>query len=172
VTRSGRAVAALALLGGLIACSEPAPPVAACPQPAIVDGLDRLEIHLDAAVPTPETLVMRTILAGFDGSCRIDRDGARLALELDLVTVPGPAYDGRPPLIPYFVIVLDPAGTVVGEAAFEASLPTLTPQQASGVTELLEQRIAGVTPADGAAWRVLLGLEVPREEALRRRGLQ
>lgn len=153
------------------ACSlgdEPPPP--ACPDPAIVDGMDSSE-SLSSGGSGPEAIAWRTTVLGFDGGCAYEGDGVQLDYSLDLAVVPGPAFGADDRLVPvrYFVAVADPAGEIVDKQIFSTSLPVPAFGGPVGATERLEQKIAGVTPADGPAWRIFFGLDMPRDEALQRR---
>jgi len=85
--------------------------------------------------------------------------------------VPGPrggvGRDG-PLELPWFVAVVDPSGAVIDKQTFtyRAEAP---PGPGPRVTsEQIEQRIAGVAPAEGPGWRIYFGFEVDPEEGLRR----
>ena len=71
--------------------------------------------------------------------------------------------------LPYFVAVAAPDGALLDKQVFAADLGTLPPQAPKGVTERLEQHLAGVSQENASGYRILLGFEVPVEEAMRRR---
>lgn len=164
-TRSGR-MALLALAGLAAGCARQAPTPPPCPRPAILDGAQTLERRTG---PGPAELAWRATMTGFSGGCRYDGDGVALQLAIDLAIVPGPGGRGGAPVeVPWFVAVVDPAGTVIDKQTF-----TLRQEGPLGpgprlVGERIEQRIQGVTEADGAGWRIYLGLEVDPAEGLER----
>ena len=169
VRRLGRAALALSLAGvAVAACTKPEQRQASCPRPAIVNGLERYESHAGSGAD-PSSLRYRGTMLGFSGGCGFDGDGALVRLAVDLVASPGPAYDGSAVELPYFVAVAGPDGAVIDKQTFTAQLGALSGGQPKGVTERLEQRIAGVTRETGPGYRIFLGFDVPPEEAMRRR---
>ncbi|MDX6752300.1 hypothetical protein SH611_21045 [Geminicoccaceae bacterium 1502E] len=166
-----RCLAALlpALLLGACSFTEKAPPPA-CPDPAIVDGMDSNET-LEPGRSGPEAVAWRTAMLGFGGGCAYEDGGVRLRYTIDLAVAPGPAFGAqdRPVPVQYFVAVADPAGEIIDKQVFSTSVPVQPFGAPVVATEQIEQKIAGVMPGEGAAWRIYLGLELPREEALRRR---
>lgn len=162
----GPLAGAVALILAGCAGGSPAPPP--CPRPAIVNGLETIEVYRAGETGTPADLAYRGAMLGFGGGCAYESGGVRLQLTLDIVATPGPAYAGQPLRLPYFVAVTAPDGTLVHKQPFTAELPAPSGPSPVGVTERLEQRIADVSATDGPGYRVLLGFEVPRGEALRR----
>jgi len=161
-------LALLAAVAATVGCArQPAAPPP-CPRPAILDGAQTLERRTG---PGPADFAWRATLTGIGGGCRYDSEGVQLRYTLDLAIVPGPrggaGRDG-PLELPWFVAVVDPSGAVIDKQTFThraEAPPGPGPRVAS---EQIEQRIAGVGPAEGPAWRIYFGFEVDPEEGLRR----
>ena len=86
-----------------------------------------------------------------------------------VVVEPGPAYAGPSVAVPWFVAVADPSGTIVDKQVFTSTVALSPGATRGGAREAIEQRYVGVEPAAGAGYRIYLGLEIDRDEALRRR---
>lgn len=148
----------------LAACSGEKKPPPPCPVPAIVDGLGSANFAVvGLTTEEPQQIAWRATIIGFDGGCAYRSGGVLLRYTVDLSGVPGPAFDGRPLTFPYFVAVVDPAGTVVSKAVFQASLPQPSGREAVGARDTIEQEIQGATLADGKSWRIYLGIDLPSE---------
>lgn len=165
--RLGRIVL-LATIAASAGCARQAPAPLPCPRPAILDGAQTLERRTG---PGPADFAWRATMTGIGGGCRYDGDGVQLRFELDLAIVPGPQGvrgRGEPLELPWFVAVVDPNGAVIDKSTFTTTGPAPEGPGPRLVTERLEQRIAGVGPGEGPAWRIYLGFEVDPEEGLRR----
>lgn len=166
-----RRFAGLALLAPIAfaagcARQPPAPPP--CPRPAILDGAQTLERRTGAG---PTEFAWRATLTGIGGGCRYDAEGVQLRYTLDMAIVPGPASRtarDAPIELPWFVAVIDPTGAVIDKRTFTLRTEPPAGPGPSLAREELEQRIAGVGPAEGPAWRIYFGFEVDPEEGLRR----
>ena len=166
--RARPAILALALpaLAGCSMVSSPPPPP--CPAPGIVDGMNTKQQATGSATTT---VAWRAAMLGFRGGCGYDGEGARVSLQVDLGVTPGPAFGSqtRKITLPYFVAVADPTGTVIDKQVFTATLDVPPSTGTVVVTERLEQRLAGVDAVVAPQWRIYLGLELTREEALQGR---
>ncbi|HET6469370.1 MAG TPA: hypothetical protein VFG43_13435 [Geminicoccaceae bacterium] len=165
------ALLAAALVGGgllLVACGRSDPPLQlVCPRPGIVNGLDQTAGFRPGGGGEGD-LRWVAVMQNIDGGCSYD-DGLTVNLSVDLLAEAGPAHQGAPVELPYFVAVAGPDGEILDKQAFTAvvSLPPGTPR--GGTRESFTQRYPAVTPAEGALYRIYLGFDVPRDEALRRR---
>jgi hypothetical protein len=161
-------LALLAAVAATTGCArQPAAPPP-CPRPAILDGAQTLERR---SGPGPADFAWRATLTGVDGGCRYDAEGVQLRYVLDMAIVPGPGSSAQRDAsieLAWFVAVMDPNGAVVDKRTFTVRSEPPAGPGPRVVREELEQRIAGVAPAEGPGWRIYFGFEVDPEEGLRR----
>jgi hypothetical protein len=163
----GLAAAGLALLG----CSgSEAPRQVACPLPGIVAGLETNSVFRGGASTGREAdLQYAAAMENIGGGCAYDEDGMRIDLAVDVVVEPGPGFAGGPVSVPWFVAVADPSGAIIDKQVFTSSVAIADGAIRGGSRESVQQRFPGVDVAEGAGYRLYLGLEIDRDEALRRR---
>lgn len=149
---------ALTLTAGLAACGSSRQVTAICPDSGIIYGLDRL--YGEDAAGNTVSVTMENI----DGVCTYA--GSRLSLEMsvDLVIEAPPGTT-----IPYFVVIADPAGTLLDKASFVASVPADAPDGAIRLRENLMQEIDGVASGTSAGYSILFGLDLPTDIAIEQR---
>ncbi|HMR30883.1 MAG TPA: hypothetical protein PKA13_24940 [Geminicoccaceae bacterium] len=173
VDRCRKALAVAAVLGPsvLLGCSGSEPrPAVSCPAPGIVAGLETTTAFRNGTSSGAESdLLYAVAMQNIDGGCTYGGDGMVIQLSVDLVVEPGPAFTGGQVSIPWFVAVADPAGTIIDKQTFAASVELAAGAVRGGTRESIEQRYAGVDATAGAGYRLYLGLEIDRDEALRRR---
>ncbi len=167
----GRGPALVLVLGYLLAAcaSTSEPPRVRCPKVAVVYGLDTVEpVEVDGLVVPAEAR-----LQGLRGSCAYDREGLELDYSVDLVLVPvGPLERTEVPLS-YFVAVTAPDGRVIDKRVFTTRV-VLQGAAPAGSRERIAQTLEGVGPEEGPGYRILIGFELPRDQAIeqwRNRGL-
>lgn len=171
VARGGRLGVALAAVA-VAACSGNPPPRGRCPDVRIIAGLDTNGVYRGGApAGAAEDLLYTAALQNIDGGCAYSGDGLVLNMTVDLIVDPGPAHSGPSIAVPWFVAVAGPDGTIIAKQPFTATVEVDESGEPRGSREAIEQRFAGVGPERGAAYRIFLGLEVDRDEALRRRAL-
>jgi hypothetical protein len=166
-----KALGVTAALGPLlVGCGgQPERPVA-CPTPGIVAGLETNTVFRGGASSGPEAdLLYAVAMENIGGGCTYGSDGMVIQLAVDVVVEPGPAFAGGPVSVPWFVAVADPSGAIVDKQTFNSSIDMAAGAVRGGTRESLEQRYADVDTSSGAAYRLYLGLEIDRDEALRRR---
>jgi hypothetical protein len=163
----GLAAAGLALVG----CSGAEPqPLVACPDPGIVAGLESTTVFRGGASTGSEAdLQYAAAMENIGGGCAYDEDGMRIDLAIDVIVEPGPGFAGGPVSVPWFLAVADPSGAIIDKQVFTSSVAIADGATRGGSRESVEQRFPGVDAAEGAGYRLYLGLEIDREEALRRR---
>lgn len=164
------ALACLATLT-LAGCSTsgPAQP-AACPVPGIVAGLETTTVFRGGGATGREAdLQYAVAMENIGGGCTYDSAGMRIQLSVDIVVEPGPAFAGPAATVPWFVAIADPAGSIVDKQVFSSTVNLSPGTTRGGVREAIEQRYAGVDRNLGGGYRIYLGLEIDRDEALRRR---
>ncbi len=148
------------LLLALQACGGNRAVVAVCPDSAIIHGLDRMygEDQAGRAVSVS--------LENIDGSC--SHSGTRLSLDMSIDVVveapPGTA-------IPYFVVISDPAGTLLDKVTFVDTVPAHVPAGPLRLRERLVQEVNGVASGTSARYGILFGLDLPTDIAIEQRSL-
>jgi hypothetical protein len=167
--------AALLLALGAAGCSgteTPPPGQPVCPQPGILAGLDTNSVFRGGtSTGAGEDLAFVVGMQNIGGGCTYDGDALTVDLSIDLVVEPGPAFTGPSVAVPWFVAVAAPDGSIIDKQVFTANVTLPAGQTSGGSRESVRQRFAGVTPEVGPGYRIYLGLEVERSEALRRRAL-
>jgi hypothetical protein len=159
---------------GLAACSSDEPPRTAsvCPQPAILAGLESTTVFVGGATSGPEQdLRYAAAMENIGGGCVYDDDGLTVDLTIDLVVEPGPAFTGGAVNVPWFVAVADDSGAIIDKTVLGSTIEVPTGAQRAGSREAIQQRFADLPPEVGGGYRLFLGLEIDRDEALRRRTL-
>jgi hypothetical protein len=152
----------------LAACSRSPPaPQLVCPRPGIVNGVEQTAAYRPGGSGDAD-LRWVAVMQNIDGGCRYD-DGLEVDLSVDLVVEPGPAYEGGPIDLRYFVAVAGPSGEILDKQIFTTSVTPVRGATRGGSRESFTQRYPGATPAQGGGYRIYLGFDVPVEEALRRR---
>lgn len=164
-----RLLSALALSAAILTgckAADPNAPPPPCPQPKVVSELDRRELM---AGDGPTDLVWRASFTGFGGGCAYQSGYLALRFDVDITLVSGPRAPTAPIAveIPYFVAVQNPQGQLVHKEVFtlRANVGYASPPQL--LNDALIQRIDGVTAEEGPQWKILFGLEMTPEEALR-----
>ncbi len=166
-----KALAACLAAGALLAgCSSSEKKAASCPVPGIVAGLETTTVFRGGASTGAESdLLYAVAMENIGGGCTYGSDGMLIQLAVDVVVEPGPAFAGGAISVPWFVAVADPSGAIVDKQLFTSSVDMAPGAVRGGARESIEQRYAGVDTAAGAGYRLYLGLEIDRDEALRRR---
>ena len=136
-----------------------------CPRPAIINGLESSERHANGMAGP---LVYRVALENIGGSCTVDRGDLITSLAVDIVVEPGPALSGDTVDVPYFVAVSSPNGDVIDRQDFVARITLPAGARRAGSTESFSQRFVGLGSST-PGYRILTGLALSREEALKQR---
>lgn len=164
-------VAGTALVAGCAGGGEELPPVA-CPDARILAGLESTNVFRGEASRGAEAdLAYSAALQNIAGGCTYAEDGLTLNMTVDVVIDPGPALSGTTVAVPWFIAVAGPDGTIIDKQNLTANVAIAEGGARSGSREAIEQRYAGVGTDRGPAYSLFLGLEIDRDEALRRRTL-
>lgn len=158
-----RRIAALAVV--LSGCAfSPATPPPACPRVGFLYGLHAV----DALVVEGREVPVRAELAALSGTCTYSSQGVELDYSFALLIWPtAPIGSGTLP-VPYFIAVLDEQGQVVDKQRFVVEVPVGRPGARTGLREHLRQTLAAVDGQSGPAFRIVIGLDLPPDEALAR----
>ena len=128
---------------------------AVCPDASIVHGLDRFEDARGA----------RAELGNLQGRCDFDGDNLYLTFAVDIRAEGAVGLDVP---VTYFVTLIDAAGQIVDKQIVRA-VPRIGATGETILREGFEQTVTGVT--DPGRWSMLVGFQLPKENALRQRRL-
>jgi hypothetical protein len=168
-TRFARPGLAAALGLSLTACGTSAPETPlTCPRPAIVDELASAEQYRPGGGPVPENLAYRVALENIRGTCRLEGADQAISVTIDVVVEPGVAFVGPSVEVPYFVAVLGADNAVLDRQDFLARVSLAPGVRRAGSVESFSQRLRRVGRSGGGNYRVLFGLALPADEAMRR----
>lgn len=165
--RGSAAALRVALLAAALsgcAFAGPAEPPPACPRVGFLYGLhavDTLEVE-------GRSLPVRAELAGLNGACAYSDGGLELDYTFDLLVWPTAPVASGSLAVPYFVAVLDEQGQVVDKQRFVAQVPVGRPGDRTGVREHLRQTLEAVDGRSGPAYRIVIGFDLPPDDALAR----
>lgn len=157
--RSILPLSAATLLAACAATGDSAPPF--CPRVAFLYGLHAVdELDVDGR-PLP----VRAELSAIRGSCTYGGDVIELDYRFDILVEPTAEVAGGRVRVPWLLVVLDERGAVVARERFSTELEVGRPGERSGASEHLRQTLP-TDRARGPAWRVLIALDLPEDEAL------
>jgi len=138
--RLGVAERGLALVGALAlvlaACAAPRPNV--CPPVAILGDAGTLTKFVPGAPQTPENVMYTVTMTEIDSDCAYrgdTREEMENNLRMAVRAQKGPALASDSIEVPYFVAVLDRAGTVLNKRVLTASIDFDGAQAVSGLEE-------------------------------------
>ena len=134
-----------------------------CPRPAIIARLASVERYRDGTTKGPtDDLAWRAALENVRQRCMPQGDDLVVAVLVDTVVEPGPAYRGGPIELPYFVAVVTPDGEVLDRKDFVATVPFAAGQRRSGTTEQVSERFIGRAESGAQGYQILFGLPAPK----------
>ena len=161
---------AAALLALLSACGssspEPAPP--ACPTALFLKGAERTAAYRPGTDPRPADLRYLAVLTDLASACRYENNGVDVALRFNLIAEQGPAYDGGPLRLTYFVATMGPDQQILNKQLFDADVAFPEGQQLAGSAQEMTVHLPEVTPAAGQQYGVFLGFQLDDAEMRRR----
>lgn len=166
-----KALATCAMAGlALVGCSSSDNRPVACPAPGILAGLETNTVFRGGTSTGAESDLQYVVaMQNIGGGCTYASDGMDIQLSVDVVVEPGPAFAGGSVMVPWFVAVADPSGAIVDKQSFTSTVDVAKGATRAGTRESIEQRYADVGTNVGPGYRIYLGLEIDRDEALRRR---
>lgn len=161
------AAASLVLLS---ACgsSNPQPAAPACPTVLLLKGAERTADYRPGPDTRPADLRYLAVLTDLVSVCRYEAGGVDVALRFNLIAEQGPAYEGGPLRLTYFVASLGPDQRVLSKPLLDADVEFPEGQQRAGSTQEMTVHMPGVTPAAGPQYSVFLGFQLDDEEMSRR----
>lgn len=161
------AAASLALLS---ACgsSNPAPPSAPCPTALLLKGAERTAEYRPGPSTRPADLRYLAVLTDLVSACSYDEAGAEVGLRFNLIAEQGPAYDGGPLQLTYFIATLAPDQEVWSKELFGSEVVFPEGNRIAGNSEQMTVRLPHVEPDAGPAYEVYVGFQLDAAEMRRR----
>jgi hypothetical protein len=160
--------ASLALVVSACGSSDPEQPAAPCPTVLFLKGAERTADYRPGSSPRPADLRHLAVLTELVSICRYEANGVDVALRFDLVAEKGPAYEGGPLRLTYFVASLDPDQQVLSKPLFDVDIEFPEDQQRAGSTQEMTLHMPAVTEAAGAGYSVFVGFQLDDAEMRRR----
>lgn len=158
-------IVGLLLLSSLSACTGDAELVQACPNIAIIKGLERAELVLSRD-GVEANLDIR--LGPIDGECLIDDDGVTLIYGFDIVFDNPSPFSFSELAIDYFVVAAE-RDDVIDKTIFATPPANLNPNSTVTIRETVEQRLVLEPGASAGFVDILIGLNLPSDIGLRQR---
>ena len=144
----GLGVALTALLAAC-ASQDGDPTLAACPPAQIAVPSDRIG-HSDDDGELRFVAIMEQLAS----SCRLDEDDIEVDIAFTMSAERGPAFEGQPVRLAYFLATVDPKREIVDKQILGVELAFGPDQQVSALRESVTLRLPASTEASGANYRV------------------
>jgi hypothetical protein len=143
-----------------------------CPRLAIPDDVGRMTKFREGPGRDLTDVAYTARLAKADGFCTAEKSSVKVEMTVQLVVERGPASDGAPVDLQYFVAVTDPARRVLAKEVFPARIAFEGSQRVSGSNEEIEERIPIPRGTDPGTYSIIVGFQLTPEEVEynRRRG--
>lgn len=160
------AAASLALLS---ACgSSNPPPSVPCPTVLLLKGAERTAEYRPGPDTRPADLRYLAVLSDLVSACRYDEAGAEVGLRFNLIAEQGPAYEGGPLQLTYFIATLAPDQEVWSKDLLDSEVMFPEGNRIAGNSEQMTVRLPGVEPAAGSGYEVYVGFQLDDAEMRRR----
>lgn len=144
------------------------PPAPSCPRVGFIYGLEAADDLSWAGFARPGEVRLQNL----QGRCLREADGVRLEYGFDIqITLARAAQEPLELAVPYFIAVLDDRGALVTRRDFQGELRIAAGARRGGVREQVDQVLMPLSE-DAGRYQVLIGLALPREQALGREGRQ
>lgn len=134
----------------------------------LLKGAERTADYRPGPATRPADLRYLAVLSDLVSACRYDGAGAEVGLRFNLIAEQGPAYDGGPLRLTYFVASLGPDQQVLSKPLFEADVEFAEGQPHAGSTQEMTLLMPNVTEAAGPQYSVLVGFQLDDAEMRRR----
>jgi hypothetical protein len=153
-----RSLSAAALVLGLSACSGEEPPAISstpyCPRPTLVADLQSSRHAAEDG-----RAVWTARLSGMASNCDPREFDYMVEMDVTIDLETGPAYDGAPVQLAYFVAVTTDTGEVVDKQTFPVVMQPGRNERRVLRRETLRQRLPVTYQDQPAIWSVLVGFE-------------
>jgi hypothetical protein len=142
-----------------------------CPQPLTVQDAGRLTHFRDGPGRDPRDIAYEAALVGSATTCEIGRGQLYVNLIMRISVVAGPSVGAGVTRVPYFVRVINGAGTVVQGQEFNADFRLSARNPRGTSQEELSLQLPYSQISDLAGYRIAVGLKpTPEELNYNRRG--
>ncbi len=135
-----------------------------CPQAGILKDAQRLTKFLPGPGRDLTDVVFQIRLANVRTKCTYGKSGVKIDMLVDISAERGPADKSRKAVFAYFVAIANPAGTILARERFTALIPFVPNVSRAIASEELEQMIPLPRGRSAENYRIIVGLQVTREE--------
>ncbi len=135
-----------------------------CPQAGILKDAQRLTKFLPGPGRDLTDVLFQVRLANVRTTCAYDKSGVKIDMLNDIAIERGPADKSRMAVFAYFVAIANPAGTILARERFTALIPFVPNVSRAVAAEELEQMIPLPRGRSAENYRIIVGLQVTREE--------
>jgi len=146
--------------------SQPSPP--ACPSVAVLEGAGVTAGYRPGDERNPRSLRYMAGLSEPVSSCRYRSDGLEVDLSFNVLAEKGPAFNGGPLELTYFVAVVGPDQQVRSKELFSTELTFADGRKVAGQAESLTLRYPFVFAGEGVTLSFFLGFQLDPAETRRR----
>lgn len=102
-------------------------------------------------------------------TCKYDEQTLRMTVAIDLVFTRGPAAEGSKMHAPYFVAITHGDGEILAKRIFDSDIDFPKRRRRAGVREEVDETIPLLPDETGAAYEVVIGMQVSEEQLKRNR---
>ena len=135
-----------------------------CPRAGILKDVQRLTKFLPGPGRDLTDVVFQVQLADVRTQCIYGTSGVKIDMLVDIAAERGPADKSRKAVFAYFVAISNPAGTILARERFTALIPFIPNVSRALAVEELEQMIPLPRGRSAENYRIIVGLQVTREE--------
>ncbi len=136
-----------------------APATPTCPLVAIVPQLAQAS-QFDGAASGYSNVTYTASLSALNSHCELHKQGVTIDATLKLTLQQGPKGKGGTFDFPYFVAILDPAGTVLTKSIFSSPLSPNDRQPRIGSKEAIHEFIPLTDPIASGTYSVVIGFQL------------
>ncbi len=136
-----------------------APATPTCPLTGIVPQLAQAS-QFDGAATGYSNVTYTASLSALTSHCAMNKQGVTIDATLKLTLQQGPKGKGGTFDFPYFVAILDPAGTIVAKSIFSSPLSPNERQPRIGSKEAIHEFIPLADPMASGSYSVVIGFQL------------
>ena len=168
-----RVVAAGSLLVAVAGCSSLNPFKKADPRPcpSVLALKDAVQTTVYRPGPGRDILDQRFVvdIADISSTCKYSGDALLVSVAIDLIFTKGPAQEGEAMSVPFFVAITKGGDEILAKQIFDSDIEFPGNRRRAGVREEIDQFIRLLPDETGAAYEVIVGLQVSEEQLERNR---
>jgi hypothetical protein len=154
------ALAAALLLGACGSTAPVPPPPPVCPTAMLLSGAERSAAYRSESDRTPDGLQHLAVLTDLASDCRYIADGVEVDLAFNLIAERGPAFEGGPVQLAYFVATVDPQQQILAKQVFNSEIDFPAGQDTAGSAQQLTLKIPSVSAEGGASYDIYVGFQL------------